>query len=176
MKIRTITIRRGDTLSAIAERIYGNSSLWKQLAEYNGIRDPEKLRVGQIIEVPPWYVLVDSATGPPRGLSGIVKEFGNIFDYLQDDGSVSPEWERSILVAVDVPFHLVLAWDPTTVVRRIRCHRKIADRFAGVLDRLVQTGAARYVRTFGGGFSVRSKRTMTTKLSTHAVSIPPWFD
>lgn len=44
------TIRKGETLSAIAAR---NDMSWRELAEYNYMTDPNKIRVGQVILIPP---------------------------------------------------------------------------------------------------------------------------
>ncbi len=43
------TVQKGDTLSTIAS-MYGTS--WKKLAEFNGLSDPNKLRVGQELRIP----------------------------------------------------------------------------------------------------------------------------
>ncbi len=48
----TYTVKSGDTLSAIARKFYGNSSLYPKLAKYNGIRNANILSVGQIIKLP----------------------------------------------------------------------------------------------------------------------------
>lgn len=42
-------VKKGDTLSAIASKYNTN---YKSLAEYNGIKDPNKIYIGQIIKVP----------------------------------------------------------------------------------------------------------------------------
>ena len=44
------TVARGDTLSAIASR---NGTTWKELARLNGLQDPNRLRIGQRIALPP---------------------------------------------------------------------------------------------------------------------------
>lgn len=49
---RTYTVKAGDTLSAIAARELGDSSRWTDIADLNGIRDPRKLRVGQVLKLP----------------------------------------------------------------------------------------------------------------------------
>jgi nucleoid-associated protein YgaU len=48
------TIRRGDTLSRLAERYYGSTGDWRKLYELNRqvIRDPDALQVGATIRVP----------------------------------------------------------------------------------------------------------------------------
>jgi len=49
------TVARGDTLAGIADRFYGNRSLWKPILEANRetLESPEKLRVGQVLLIPP---------------------------------------------------------------------------------------------------------------------------
>ena len=47
-----ITVKRGDTLGSIAARLLGSASKWKTLADLNKIRDPNKLKVGQVLKVP----------------------------------------------------------------------------------------------------------------------------
>ena len=49
---RTYTIRQGDSLADVAERTYGDRSLYRMLADYNGIADPDLILVGQVIRVP----------------------------------------------------------------------------------------------------------------------------
>jgi hypothetical protein len=45
-------VRQGETLSAIAGRIYGNPALWRPIALYNSIDDPKTLPVGIRLFVP----------------------------------------------------------------------------------------------------------------------------
>ncbi len=47
--VQTYTVRKGDTLSAIASR-YGIR--WKELAAFNHLDNPNRLRVGQEIQIP----------------------------------------------------------------------------------------------------------------------------
>ena len=46
------TVRRGETLYAIAVLHYGDGELWPELARANSIRRPSDLRVGSVIVVP----------------------------------------------------------------------------------------------------------------------------
>jgi nucleoid-associated protein YgaU len=46
------TVRRGDTLSGIAGREYGNPKNWRPIAEANGIDDPLALQPGQLLVIP----------------------------------------------------------------------------------------------------------------------------
>ncbi len=49
---RTYTIKRGDTLWAIAERHLGSGQRWREIAELNPGLDPAKLAIGQEIRLP----------------------------------------------------------------------------------------------------------------------------
>jgi hypothetical protein len=46
------TVKRGDTLSGIALRFYGNASLYPRIAKANRIRPPYVIRVGQKLVIP----------------------------------------------------------------------------------------------------------------------------
>jgi nucleoid-associated protein YgaU len=49
---RVHTVVSGDTLQAIAWREYGDPTLWRPIAEYNGIDDPMRLPAGTTLLVP----------------------------------------------------------------------------------------------------------------------------
>lgn len=49
---RTYTVKRGDTLGSIAARLLGKSSRYKEIAALNGIRDPNRISVGQVLKLP----------------------------------------------------------------------------------------------------------------------------
>ncbi|MFF5265192.1 BTAD domain-containing putative transcriptional regulator [Actinomadura viridis] len=46
------TVRRGDTLWAIAERELGDGHRWKEIARLNEVSDPRELRPGQVLQLP----------------------------------------------------------------------------------------------------------------------------
>lgn len=46
------SVKKGDTLSAICRKYYGNASLYPKLAKYNTIKNPNLLHIGQIIKLP----------------------------------------------------------------------------------------------------------------------------
>lgn len=46
------TIKQGDTLWALAVKHYGDGSRWREIAQANGIMDPRKLQIGQVINIP----------------------------------------------------------------------------------------------------------------------------
>jgi nucleoid-associated protein YgaU len=48
----TYVVRRGDTLSAIAARLYRNPALWRVIADANGIDDPKHLTIGARLAIP----------------------------------------------------------------------------------------------------------------------------
>lgn len=52
---RTYTVRSGDSLSVISQRVYGSARHWRFLYEANRDRipDPDRLRVGTELRVPP---------------------------------------------------------------------------------------------------------------------------
>jgi nucleoid-associated protein YgaU len=45
-------VREGDTLSAIAKRVFGDERQWVVIARANAIEDPQALRVGQRLTIP----------------------------------------------------------------------------------------------------------------------------
>jgi len=49
---RNYTIVRGDTLARIAATQLGSSSRWQEIAKLNGLRDPNTIRVGQVLKLP----------------------------------------------------------------------------------------------------------------------------
>jgi LysM repeat protein len=48
---KTITVRKGDTLSKIAAREYGNANRWPEIAKLNKLRNPGVIKVGQKLVV-----------------------------------------------------------------------------------------------------------------------------
>ena len=46
------SVMEGDTLGKIAEKFFGNAGYWEQLAEYNKLKEPNKLFVGEVIRIP----------------------------------------------------------------------------------------------------------------------------
>ena len=60
----------GDTLSGIAARQYGDWRLYDELADYNNIADPNVIRVGQQIKLPPKHKLTQFATGGLADFTG----------------------------------------------------------------------------------------------------------
>lgn len=51
--VGTHTVRAGDTLWSIAQRELGDGRRHTDIAELNGIRDPNRINVGQTLRIPP---------------------------------------------------------------------------------------------------------------------------
>ncbi len=51
---RTYTVQRGDTLSALAQRYYGNATQYNKIFDANRdqLKDPDKIQVGQTLKIP----------------------------------------------------------------------------------------------------------------------------
>jgi nucleoid-associated protein YgaU len=54
-KVRTYVVQKGDSLSKIAKREYGNANAWPKIFEANRdiISDPDLIHPGQILKIPP---------------------------------------------------------------------------------------------------------------------------
>jgi nucleoid-associated protein YgaU len=52
-KPKVYTAKKGDTLSKIAQKFYGNASKWKLIADANHIRDPKTVDAGDRLRIPP---------------------------------------------------------------------------------------------------------------------------
>jgi LysM repeat protein len=52
---QTYTVQPGDTLSSIAQQLYGQAQLWRVIFETNrpALNDPAKVRPGQVLKIPP---------------------------------------------------------------------------------------------------------------------------
>ena len=50
--VRRYTVRRGDTLSRIAKKFYGDGQKWKRIAKANHLADPDEIREGQSLVIP----------------------------------------------------------------------------------------------------------------------------
>ncbi|BDH57858.1 hypothetical protein MTP03_27970 [Tsukamurella sp. PLM1] len=49
---RTHTVASGDTLWAIAEQYLGDGNRYTEIAQLNGIANPDLINVGQVITIP----------------------------------------------------------------------------------------------------------------------------
>lgn len=51
----------GERLDAIAERYYGNASLWRVIATFNGVGDPLHVPAGTLLRIPPLSVFASAS-------------------------------------------------------------------------------------------------------------------
>lgn len=56
------TVAEGETITAIAQRVYGSPHVWRPIAIVNGIEAPRSLRPGQALLIPS-LPFIDPATG-----------------------------------------------------------------------------------------------------------------
>lgn len=49
---RTYVVKKGDTLSGISQRLLGSYKRYREIAALNGIRDPNRIQVGQTLRIP----------------------------------------------------------------------------------------------------------------------------
>lgn len=176
---RTYVVQKKDRLSKIAKNFYGDETLYRKLADYNGIRNPDIIVTGRTLEIPsrqelegkqPAQPPVPTGLTPPNGLDQILTVFGNIYDYLKDDGSLDPRWETDQLDRALLPFPIPLSWDPGKSVTKLYCQKKLVTVFPEVFAEIDRQGLKEQIKTFGGCFNFRSKRT-SGKLSTHSWGI-----
>lgn len=197
---RQYKIRRGDMLSRIAKRFYGDYKLYKKLALYNGIHDPNDIKVGERIEIPSLRELEGKRKSPgksrsktqrkrkvskpaakvrrmpaplivtPHGLEELIATFGDIRKHIRTDSTLMPSWESKHLARTKLPFSIPLSWARKKKVSRLYCHKKLVKIFPAVFAEIQKKGLKSEIRTYGGCFNYRSKRS-SGKLSTHSWGI-----
>jgi hypothetical protein len=115
---RSYVIQKRDTLRKVAKNFYGDPELYKELAQYNGILNPDLVQVGQTIEIPSRRELAGviqespvraSKLTPPAGLQQILAIFGNIYEFIREDGTLDPRWEAEHFARAPLPFSIPLS-------------------------------------------------------------------
>jgi nucleoid-associated protein YgaU len=53
--LQTYTVAKGDSLSKIAKKFYGNANQWRVIFEANRdrISNPDLIQIGQVLKIPP---------------------------------------------------------------------------------------------------------------------------
>lgn len=102
----------------------------------------------------------------------IIEVFGDFKPYLTGDGSIIPEWEKKILVPVDLPAPLPLVWQPEVKVKQSRCHKLIKPHLEAALNAAFkEPGVWETVNDFGGVYNFRIQRKTKEVLSRHCWGI-----
>ncbi|MCX7772594.1 MAG: LysM peptidoglycan-binding domain-containing protein, partial [Clostridia bacterium] len=55
--IKTHKVSSGESINSITRKYYGDTTLVDKLCKYNNITDPNKIKIGQVIKIPPKEVL-----------------------------------------------------------------------------------------------------------------------
>jgi hypothetical protein len=91
----------------------------------------------------------------------------------EHDGVPSRAWEDAALTTIVPPYRMVLAWDTSRVVRKIRVHRKCAWSLTKILTGIAnhfgseQDLEANRMHLYGGCYNFRTMRG-SNKLSMHS--------
>jgi LysM repeat protein len=169
-------IQPGDTFEKIALQFYNNPVFAEKICHYNGLYNPEFVIVGQSIEIPTTTELNESArcqtiVRQPQGYQQILDDFGNIYEFVDDDGCFEESaWTSEILVSVKLPFAVALSWDHSRQIRKVHCHKKLVDIIKEAFCAVEREGLAEEIITLGDFYNFRSKRS-SGKLSTHCWGI-----
>ena len=67
-------VKLGDTLSKIATGKLGSAGQWRVIAELNGIINPDRIRVGQRLQLPATVAEVPSVVNTSEGVQAVSKE------------------------------------------------------------------------------------------------------
>ena len=175
---RRYIVRKGDTLERIARRKLGDAAAWRTLVDYNGLSRPDQIVAGQQIwlpsrrdrKPPPPPPSGDRWPAPPHGFQAICDTFGDIRQFVGDDGRLSPGWADEYIARAALPFPIPLAWETAKNVTAIACHRLVVPLVEEVFREIAARGLQRAVKSYGGGYAYRAKRG-ALKPSTHSWGI-----
>lgn len=83
---------------------------------------------------------------------------------------------KGYLVTIDLPFEMIVAWERKTIIKRIQCHKLIADKLKKALsDILCHYGIEQIrelgINIYGGCFNYRLMRGSTKTLSKHSWAV-----
>jgi nucleoid-associated protein YgaU len=101
---RSYRVRERDSLTKIARKEYGSEEHWRWLAEVNGIKNPGKLKIGDLIQLPPRPTGPVAAGAPATpasavpavaaGTQHLVKKGETIGEISQRYYGTSKDWKR----------------------------------------------------------------------------------
>jgi len=107
---------------------------------------------------------------PPAGYWEIINLFGDLTPYIKDDGVIDSKEMSQFLKTVQLPFHMLYAFDRSIIIRQMTCHKIMAPIFLEVLTTIAENELDAYCPEFGGCYCYRAKRA-SSKLSTHSWGI-----
>jgi len=110
----------------------------------------------------------------PDSRAAVIATFGDIANYIRADGTLSPRWETEKIQRVTLPRPLPLSGS-NAVVTRVTCHKLLSATLRETLQAIDDAGKWPALRSYGGGFVFRLKRTVS-ELSLHAWGIAWDFD
>ena len=61
----------------------------------------------------------------PHGLDEIIALFGNISEYIGEDGKLEARWQLEFPAKVIQPYPRRLSWDPSRTIPQMTCHRRM---------------------------------------------------
>lgn len=109
---------------------------------------------------------------PPDQQDDLIDFYGPLT--LGTNGRPTAAWESAMLTRIELPYRMLLAWDPSRTIGRLTCHRRVADSLRRVFTAILHSygsveavGAARLDR-FGGSYEFR-RVSGTSRLSPHAL-------
>lgn len=78
----TVRVRAGDSLSSISLAYYGDASHARAIASYNHLKDPNKIRVGQVLRLPPRGAVTaaPAVKSLPGSMHGVATWYGPGFE------------------------------------------------------------------------------------------------
>ncbi|HEX5735155.1 MAG TPA: M15 family metallopeptidase [Blastocatellia bacterium] len=92
---------------------------------------------------------------------------------LGADGRPTAAWQRENLKLIVLPFPFTLSWDLAIEIRKLTCHKKVAESLTGILEQiLAHYGSIQEIKRarmhlYGGNYNFR-RISGSNRLSTHA--------
>lgn len=108
---------------------------------------------------------------PPNGLEEIIQVFGDIDQYLGNDGRPNSQWVDGVMQLVNLPFPIKYHSNPSQNLTRLRCHHKLTDVFAAVFNAILNQGLKDKIKDCDGCYCFREKSSGNGELSVHSWGI-----
>ena len=107
---------------------------------------------------------------PPYELDEIMLMFGDIFDCINNDGTIKPKWEMDQMGLAYLPFKIPLSYYPSIEVDKIYCHKRLISTFTNVFQTILDNNLRKHITSFSGCYVYRGKYN-NRQLSTHSWGI-----